>query len=183
MNKFTTHARFSRLIGLIIGFFLAFGTQAQAPTYKIFNDSDFVLYFDTLDPGRGTWKQQVINPHQGTQYQITSGSTEAKIRIGTPNRGYVEYQIGAGGVYNLRWDKNKNMWDVKADKQADAQARSNPVPNSLPYRLGDAVQVSWKGKWYRATVIQLSQNKTKIHYDGYGNEWDEWVSGDRIRYR
>jgi RNA binding activity-knot of a chromodomain len=53
----------------------------------------------------------------------------------------------------------------------------------LTYRLGDAVLVSWKGKWYTATVIQMGINKLKIHYDGYASSWDEWVDGTRIRYR
>jgi len=185
---------FQRLFGLLIGLCLAASVQAQTPSYKIFNDSDFVLHFDTLDPGRGTWKPQVLNPHQGTQYSIMSGASTAKIRISTPNRGYVEYDIGDGGIYNLRWDKRKNMWDVKADRQANKRQNATPYGNAasnagqnagyaMPYRLGDAVQVLWKGRWYAATVIQIGQNKVKIHYDGYGNNWDEWVGSNRIRYR
>ncbi|MBK8114921.1 MAG: hypothetical protein IPK44_10445 [Candidatus Accumulibacter sp.] len=29
----------------------------------------------------------------------------------------------------------------------------------------------------------MDGSKLKIHYDGYGNDWDEWVDGSRVRPR
>lgn len=193
----------TRFLAFLIGLLFAAVCQAQVPSYNIFNNSNEVLHFDTFDPGRGTWKKQVANPHQSTQYNIYSGSPTARIRIATPDHGYVEYKIGDGGIYNLKWNNRKNMWDVTATKQADYQggananhAQQNAAPNtrsgygsnqqgqsSLPYSLGDAVNVLWKGKWYGATVIQTGTHKVKIHYDGYDSSWDEWVEAGRIRYR
>lgn len=51
------------------------------------------------------------------------------------------------------------------------------------WNKGDRVQVSWKGTWYQATIIEVAGEKYKIHYDGYGTEWDEWVSLDRMKGR
>ncbi len=64
----------------------------------------------------------------------------------------------------------------------------NPSPNSVvigagPYRSGDAVSVKWHGSWWPAQVLQVGRKQWFIHYDGYGNNWDEWVGPGRIRPR
>ncbi len=49
--------------------------------------------------------------------------------------------------------------------------------------VGDNVKVSWKGKWYDASIIQQSDASFRIHYTGYESSWDEWVSLKRIRFQ
>lgn len=177
---------------------------AQTPTYKVFNDTNVVLNFQTLDPARGTWKDQSLDPHQQKTFNMMSGNPIGKIRIATPKNGYNEYKIGAGGVYRLTWSQQKQMWDIRANKHGygsganpaqppavaanpaspgSAHSRSAPQTAALPYRLGDSVLVLWNRKWYAATVIQLGGRNVRIHYDGYGSNYDEWVDGSRIRYR
>lgn len=51
------------------------------------------------------------------------------------------------------------------------------------FKVGDSVDVKWKGSWYPASVLSVKNGRYKIHYDGYGSNWDEWVSDDRIRSR
>ncbi len=51
------------------------------------------------------------------------------------------------------------------------------------FKVGDAVDVKWKGDWYPASVIDAKPGQWKVHYDGYGSSWDEWVTQDRIRAR
>lgn len=48
--------------------------------------------------------------------------------------------------------------------------------------VGDSGNVLWKGKWYPATVNKVNEDQSRcyIHYNGYGNNWDEWVGGDRF---
>jgi lipopolysaccharide biosynthesis glycosyltransferase len=50
-------------------------------------------------------------------------------------------------------------------------------------RIGDEAEVLWQNNWYKATVQDVSPDKTQcyIHYEGYDKSWDEWVKGDRIR--
>ena len=52
------------------------------------------------------------------------------------------------------------------------------------YRVGDQVQVQWSGGWYPATIIEVGsgarQGSYKIHYAGYGSNWDEYVPPARI---
>lgn len=49
--------------------------------------------------------------------------------------------------------------------------------------VGDKAQVLWKGKWYPAKVTNVNDDQSKcyIRYDGYGANWDEWVSAERYK--
>jgi hypothetical protein len=51
------------------------------------------------------------------------------------------------------------------------------------YRVHDAVEVEWKGSWWPAQILGVLEDPTRyrVHYDGYGDEWDEVVSADRVR--
>lgn len=43
------------------------------------------------------------------------------------------------------------------------------------------VEVEWKGKWYKATVLEAKDQAYKVHYDGFASSWDEMVTASRIR--
>lgn len=45
------------------------------------------------------------------------------------------------------------------------------------------VEVEWRGRWYPAIVLEPRGDGFLVHYEGYGAEWDEVVSPDRIRDR
>ncbi len=46
---------------------------------------------------------------------------------------------------------------------------------------GTAVSVEWNGRWYPAHVLRSYMGLHLICYDGYGDEWDEWVPPRRLR--
>lgn len=93
---------------------------AQLPTWTLHNKSNERVAFQTLDPARGTWKDQVSYPHQLTPYSLNSGAANGKIRVTTQNRGYVEYDVYAGRAYNLVWDDRKGVWDVRMGQASHA---------------------------------------------------------------
>ena len=47
--------------------------------------------------------------------------------------------------------------------------------------VGQEVEVYWKGQWYTATILAKEGGKYRVHYKGYGNEWDEWIGHKRLR--
>lgn len=49
------------------------------------------------------------------------------------------------------------------------------------FSVNQKVEVLWKGRWYKATVLSVNGNSYKIHYDGYASSWDETVPKSRIR--
>ena len=56
-------------------------------------------------------------------------------------------------------------------------------PKLVQYPIGRRVLVQWEKKWYPATVLDVKGSVHLITYTGYGHEWDEWVSSDRIKIR
>ncbi|HMT09916.1 MAG TPA: Tudor-knot domain-containing protein, partial [Pyrinomonadaceae bacterium] len=59
----------------------------------------------------------------------------------------------------------------------------NRIRTSKPtqFAKGSKVEVEWQGKWWAATVVDVRGGSHFITYDGYGKEWDEWVTSKRIR--
>lgn len=52
---------------------------------------------------------------------------------------------------------------------------------SSNFRVGDRVEVKWKGRWYPARIQRVNGDNYYIRYDGYDSSWDEWVGPDRVR--
>lgn len=102
--------------------------HAQAAgTWVLHNASNQTLNFDTLDPARGTWKAQQVYPNQDKTFYLSPGVAGGKFRIATTGRGYVEYNVVAGGRYRVVFDRAKGVWDLRADA-----AGVNPPPGMAP---------------------------------------------------
>jgi hypothetical protein len=62
----------------------------------------------------------------------------------------------------------------------DAGAAPEAGPRNV-YREGERVRVEWHGSIYPATIIGvLGDDRYRVHYEGYGDEWDEDVGLNRI---
>jgi hypothetical protein len=48
-------------------------------------------------------------------------------------------------------------------------------------RVGERVEVEWRGKWFRAKSIGADGDQLLVHYSGFGSDTDEWVGPDRVR--
>lgn len=71
----------------------------------------------------------------------------------------------------------------KARIKASASSSAAPAPPSV-YHQGDHVRVEWHGSIYPATVMNvLGDDRYRVHYEGYGSEWDEDVPLSRIQRR
>lgn len=49
------------------------------------------------------------------------------------------------------------------------------------YTANQQVEVLWKDRWYKATILAVTDKAYKIHYDGYAASSDETVPASRIR--
>jgi len=73
----------------------------------------------------------------------------------------------------------------KAKAKAEPQASAKSLIASLA--KGDQLQADYEGTWCKATVVATSTAKTrakapvKVHYTGYGDECDAWVSLDKLK--
>jgi len=69
----------------------------------------------------------------------------------------------------------------KTRSRASASASAAPLPPSV-YRLGDRVRVEWHGSMYPATIVAvLGDDRYRVHYESYGDEWDEDIPMSRIQ--
>lgn len=46
---------------------------------------------------------------------------------------------------------------------------------------GARVEVRWKRKWFPSTILEGKLGVHRVHYEGFGDESDEWVEQKRIR--
>jgi len=51
----------------------------------------------------------------------------------------------------------------------------------LVWKKGDKLQVKSSSTWYKASILEVKGTKYKIHYDGWSDSWDEWVTVDRMK--
>jgi hypothetical protein len=80
------------------------------------------------------------------------------------------------------------MWSVEEQRTAFATTKDfSPemglveVAKRTNSRLRERVEVLWEDDWYPATILEVKGSKYRIHYVGYGTEWDEWVDAARLR--
>jgi hypothetical protein len=104
-----------------------------------------------------------------------------------------EPAIDEDGDGAIRWDELARqaaleMAFAENQKSADATSESfDPrfrlvsVGRSRGPRVGERLEVKWKDAWYRAQIVDAKSQSFKIHYAGYDDGWDEWVSADRLR--
>ena len=52
---------------------------------------------------------------------------------------------------------------------------------AVMYLAGQAVLCEWRGRWWRARVLEVQPGGYLVHYDGYSSSWDETVGADRLR--
>jgi hypothetical protein len=56
-------------------------------------------------------------------------------------------------------------------------------PQPIAAAAGDEVDVRWGGKWWSGVVREVRDDFALVHYEGWGDEWDEWVGRPRLRPR
>jgi hypothetical protein len=74
-------------------------------------------------------------------------------------------------------DASRRPWEANPKTRRIA---GPPVfaPKAAPQKL----EVEWHGTWYPAEILSSSGASNLIRYVGYGPEWDEWISAERMRY-
>ena len=57
-----------------------------------------------------------------------------------------------------------------------------PITRETEIQPQDEVLALWEGAWWPAEVLQVyDDGQSKIHYQGWGSEWDEVVSRARLQ--
>jgi hypothetical protein len=100
--------------------------------------------------------------------------------------------------FKVHYDGYDAMWDeviprdrikgvvegtlVQPEPPAKVRAKAIQAAQTNVYKIGDRVRVEWHGQIYPAVITGIvGQERYRIHYEGYGNEWDETVGLSRIQ--
>ena len=100
--------------------------------------------------------------------------------------------------FKVHYDGYDAMWDEVVPKDRIRGHAEGPVINPEPppkvrakalsaaqsnvYKVGDRIRVEWHGHVYSATITSIvGAERYRIHYEGYGPEWDETVGLSRIQ--
>jgi hypothetical protein len=69
-----------------------------------------------------------------------------------------------------------------AARSVSTRAASARTPTQPFSPTQQRLFVEWKGIWYAAEILASTADSHYIRYSGYGPEWDEWVTPERMRY-
>lgn len=85
--------------------------------------------------------------------------------------------------YGRNWDEwvGPSRIQITSSLGRGIIPKNSAVVDIPGYQIGSPVQVLWGGKWWPAQVLQVRGNDLYIHYNGYGNKWNEWVGPNRYR--
>jgi len=65
---------------------------------------------------------------------------------------------------------------------APVVAAALPVANTASiFQVGARVEAFSSKKWDQGTLVEIKDDKFKIHFDGYSDYWDTWVAANELR--
>lgn len=106
------------------------------------------------------------HPDVGRRVEVHSGGDWYKARV-------IDAKDSTFKVHYYGWEDSDDEWVTPE------QIRDVPP---VQYRVGERVEVRWKGEWYPAMVLDVRGGVHYICYDGYDEAWNEWVASKRMRH-
>lgn len=154
---------------------LVIGQSYPAVVTRVYRDTVYMIRYDAGYGDYATLLEyiQPISGQRGTHYRPSVGEA-VKVKVGQAD--YVAHVISThdDDVYRVRY-ADGSEWDTPGDYM-------RPSGFYHAWSEGDRVQVLWKGFWYDASVLGvLDGDRYRVHYNGYGDNFDEEVPGERVR--
>ena len=105
-----------------------------------------------------------------------------------------------GTKFKVHYDGYDPIWDevvprervkgpvegtvVHPEPPQKVRAKALAAAQTNIYKIGDRVRVEWHGTMYPAVIIGIvGQERYRIHFEQYGDEWDDTVGLARIQPR
>lgn len=86
-------------------------------------------------------------------------------------------EVGGHAATGSRWGSTKTETPSKTSpvrKETKSNAKAK-------FQAGQTVEILWSGSWYKGKILEVKYGKYKVHYEGWGSSWDEWVEEERLR--
>jgi hypothetical protein len=107
-------------------------------------------------------------------------------------------EVPGPGKVKVHYDGYDEIWDEVVPRSRIRGSVEGPVTIPDPpekvrrtaveaaktnqHKIGDRVMVDWHGHYYPALIVGVvGPERYRIHYEGYGNEWDQNVGAERIK--
>jgi len=80
-------------------------------------------------------------------------------------------------------EQNQQALDADAIPVVPITQTGQAIDAETPLEVGTIVCAEWRGFWWRASVVALEPNgDVRVHYDGWGERWDETVPRSRLQF-
>lgn len=166
--------------------------------------------FGLLAPGRRRYGIGVRLAATLVVLALALAPAGCRQRYGIGDHVYVEWEgqeypamiitIEGPSKFKIHYDGYDTIWDEVVSKDRVRRPVDGPVTVPDPpakvrakamlaaqtnvYKVGDHLRVEFHGYVYPATVIGIvGQERYRVHYDGYGSEWDETIGRERIQQK
>ena len=121
-----------------------------------------------------------------------TGGLERQFGVGyRPGDGEGQVDLNYDGVIELNelaHYTDLELAFLEGQKSMFYSAKSFPAAATLALvedeavpRVGQRLEVESKGKWYKAQIIDVDGDQVEVHFAGFDDSWNEWVSRDCIR--
>ncbi|MBI4702771.1 MAG: hypothetical protein HY744_16755 [Deltaproteobacteria bacterium] len=109
-------------------------------------------------------------------------------------------EVPGPGKLKVHYDGYDEIWDEVVPRGRVKGRTDGEVPIPEPpakvrrtaleaartnqYKIGDRVKAEWHGYQYQALVVGIvGPERYRVHFEGYGNEWDVNVGRDSLQPR
>lgn len=76
----------------------------------------------------------------------------------------------------------KDQFKLKETPIAAITAPATPVTNNaFTLQVGARVEAFSSNRWDQGTIVEIKDEKYRIHFDGYSDSWDKWVAANELR--
>jgi len=88
-----------------------------------------------------------------------------------------------GVIETMKAEIQEKNIRVPVPQDYDEESETEAVVMDTNFTVGDKVDVlDTRNMWYPSTIIAITSQQIRIHYDGFGKLWDEWISKDSGRF-
>ena len=84
-----------------------------------------------------------------------------------------------GDLYRVHYTDWGSEWDEWVERDRLRPATERPPLERA--NVGQKLEARWHGTWWAAEIVAAKNGFYKVHYTGWGPEWDEWVEIERLR--